>query len=399
MSHNVDRFKQFGMSMVLVAASGMGPKVVSKPGCLMDIPMKLKEKKINKVLVTTTPGFIKRGTLQGFFDAVKAQGIQMTLYSSVVPDPTVECVEEVVKAYKEGNCQAMVAIGGGSVMDCTKIAGARIVRPNMSVRDMKGTLKINKKLPLFIAVPTTAGTGSEATAAAVITDTVDGVHYKYPISDLKLLPHYAYLDADLTLGLPPFITATTGMDALTHAVEAYTNKFASPKTVKMAEKSVELISKNLLKAFLHGDNKAARGNMLNASYYGGVSITNNFVGNIHAIAHAVGALYHIPHGLANAVIMPYVLEQYGDSVQKKLAALAEVAGLSGSTEKEKAAAFIQWIRSMNKKMGLPSCIPELKKEDYPIIIERAIKEANPAYPVPQMWQEEEFKKVLDQLLP
>ena len=415
------------------------PEVIKGAGVLHKIPEMLKssgqmqksgpkqQSTSTSVLVATTPGFIRRGTLESFFEELRQAGIAVTVFSEVVPDPTIECVEAMVTKYVLGNCQAFVAIGGGSVIDCAKAAAARIACPGKQIRDMKGLLKIHTKLPDFYAVPTTAGTGSEATAASVVTDTVNGSHYKYAISDPCLIPKYAVLDPELAIDLPPHITAATGMDALTHAVEAYTNKYPSKLVREMALNSVKLIYENLPVAFALEpwvmDEAAlkARENMLLASYEAGVAFTNNFVGYVHAVAHGVGALYGIPHGQANAIILPYVLEQFGDAAVKPLAELADAAGLTKNVEMKKeaeltrgvdttkrerlteaderklAAEFIDSIRRMNEAFGIPARIEELKEEDFETLIDRAIAEANYTYPVPQIWGREEFRNLLKKL--
>ena len=269
----------------------------------------------------------------------------------------------------------------------------------MTIRQMRGMLKINRALPPFYAVPTTAGTGSEVTVASVVTDTVDGVHYKYAISDPCLVPKCAVMDAALTTSLPPAITAATGMDALTHAVEAYTNRFASKFVRKKALDAVHMIYENLPVVYAEGNNVKARENMLLASYYAGLAFTNNFVGYVHAVAHALGALYGIPHGQANAIVMPYVMEQYGKSAEKELSELADVANIDGHTQAEKASNFIESMRKMNRDMQIPCKVEQLKESDFDTIISRALKEANPAYPVPAIWGKKDFEKLLKKLLP
>lgn len=393
---NIHRVRQWIMSRSTGLIS-REPEVIKGSGSLLKIPEMLTAAGHSSVMVATTPGFIKRGTLQPFFDEMKKAGIKTAVFSEVVPDPTIECVEKLATAYVLGNCQAMVALGGGSVIDCAKAAAARVACPGKQIRDMKGLLKIHRKLPDFYAVPTTAGTGSEATAAAVVTDIVDGLHYKYSINDTCLIPKYAVLDPELLVDLPPANTAATGMDALTHAVEAYTNKYPSQLVKKMALDSVKLIYENLPTAFEDGRNIEAREKMLLASYEAGVAFTNNFVGYVHAVAHGIGALYEMAHGKANAIILPYVMEQFGKAAEKALAELAEAAGIEGENDADKAVAFIESMREMNRAFGIPDKIEELKESDYDILIDRAISEGNYTYPVPAIWGREDFRKLLDSL--
>lgn len=376
----------------------MMAKEVHGNGSLLLIPGMLKESGKKKVFVITTSGTIRRGTLTEFFEKLESNGIGYEVFSDVCPDPTVECVEAAAKAYKDAECDSAVAVGGGSVMDCAKVALARVVCPKKPIRKMKGLMKVHHKIPDLYAVPTTAGTGSETTVAAVITDTVDGRHYKYAVSDMCLIPKYAVLDPSLTFGLPAPITATTGMDALTHAVEAYTNCFASFAVKRRAIQAVNLIYENLPRAYQNGQDIEARKGMLIGSFYAGIAFTNNFVGYVHAIAHAVGALYGIAHGEANAIILPVVLEEFGQKAEHKLAKLAKAAGIQADSERELAIGFIESIRNMNRSMGIPEKLAQLKAEDFEIIAERAFKEGVPAYPTPVIWTREDFKHVLEKLM-
>jgi len=386
------RARQFCFSAFMYAAPLRDAKVISGAGSIYKIPELVKQEGAKKVLVVTTPGFIRRGSLVSFFESLTKAGLSYAVFSEVQPDPTTDCIEEAVALYRQEKCEVIVAIGGGSVIDCAKALGARVARPKKTIPQMAGLLKVLKRIPNIYAVPTTAGTGSEATAGAVITNASD--HYKFTVLDLCLVPRYAILDPELTVGLPASITAVTGMDALTHAVEAYTNRFCSPAAKKHAFRAVKLIYENLLTAYEDGSNIKARENMLLASYYAGMAINSNFIGYVHAIAHGVGGLYGVTHGMANAIIMPYVLEAFGAAASKKLANLAELVGISSGTEQEKAKAFIASIREMNQKMNIPNKVAELQEKDFKTLTSRAVKEGNPTYPVPVIWEEKEFEEVL-----
>ena len=280
----------------------------------------LKKKKCKNVLIITDAGIHKLGLTDRLEKVLTDSSIPYILYDKTVANPTTVNVAEALELYHENNCQAIIGFGGGSSMDCAKAVGARVAKPHQSLAKMKGILKVHKKLPLLIAVPTTAGTGSETTLAAVIVDAE--TRHKYAINDFPLIPRYAVLDPKVTLSLPPFITATTGMDALTHAVEAYIGNSTTPGTRKNARDAVQLIFENLDTAYTDGSNKEARRNMLRASYFAGCAFTKSYVGYVHAVAHSLGGQYNVPHGLANAVLLPYVLEAYGKTIYKKLAALA-----------------------------------------------------------------------------
>lgn len=276
-----------------------------------DVPAVLQKRSIQKALIVTDPGIARLGLTASLERALTAQGIGATVYAETRANPTVSNVEEAAALYRENDCRAIIGFGGGSAMDCAKGVGARIAQPNKPINKMRGLLRVHRLLPLLIAVPTTAGTGSEVTLAAVITD--DETHYKYPINDFVLIPRFAVHDPEFTRGLPASITGQTGMDALTHAVEAFIGRSTTPYTRKMARQAVQLIHDNLLEAYEHGDDMRARRNMLLAAYKAGVAFTRSYVGYVHAIAHSLGGRYGIPHGLANAIILPHMLRAYGDA--------------------------------------------------------------------------------------
>ena len=195
--------------------------VAAGPGSIKELPAIIKRKGVDNVLLVTDEGLVNLGVPDGLIKAMETEGLRYTVFSDIQPNPTDLNVEAGLRSYKENNCQGIIAFGGGSPMDCAKGIAARLARPNKTVPQLQGILKVHKKIVPFWAVHTTAGTGSETTVAAVITEA--STHHKASINDPSILPKYAVLDPELTKGLPPFITATTGMDALCHAVEAYTN--------------------------------------------------------------------------------------------------------------------------------------------------------------------------------
>lgn len=373
------------------------PELLSGEGSIRKLPEFIKSKGIDSVLVVTDNGLYSLGMLDGMFEEMDKIGLKYTLFKDVVPNPTIDNIEAGIALYKEGNCKGIVAFGGGSPMDCAKGIGARIARPNKPVSKMKGVLKVLKKIPPFFAVPTTAGTGSEATLAAVITDSK--THDKYAINDPVLIPHYAVLDPELTVKLPKHITSTTGMDALTHAVEAYIGRSNNKLTSDLSEKATKLIFENITKAYDNGEDIEARQNMQLAAYYAGISFARAYVGYVHAIAHSLGGQYGVPHGLANSVILPYVLDYFGESAYPRLARLAEIVGIDGKDDAEKAKGFIEGIRKLNEHMNIPKYIKAkdggdlIRDEDIPVMVERAYKEANPLYPVPKFMGREELTQM------
>lgn len=370
------------------------PYLLKGPGAVKDLPALIKSKGIMNVLVVTDKGLMGLHLLDGMFEALETQGIKYSVYDGVQPNPTIDNIEEARRIYLRNNCKGIIAFGGGSPMDCAKAAGARVTNPNQQVVDMRGQLKIRHALPPFFAVPTTAGTGSETTLAAVVSN--PKTHEKNAINDPKLRPKYAVLDPELTLGLPPHITSTTGMDALTHAVEAYIGRSNTKTTEKYAEDATKLIFENLETAYKDGKNVAARENMLIASFYAGMAFTRAYVGYVHAIAHNLGGIYGTPHGLANAVILPYVLEYFGESAYERLARLADVAGITNQSQsnEEKAKLFIAKIKEMNKNMNIPEHFDFIEDKDIPTLVERALKEGNPLYPVPKIMDENDCREVI-----
>lgn len=355
----------------------------------------LEKKKISRILVITDAGIASLGLMNPLLLALEKHNVKATIYKDTVANPTITNVEEARTCYLSKKCQAIIGFGGGSSMDCAKITAARVAKPRQSVSKMRGILKILKKLPLLIAIPTTAGTGSETTLAAVITN--DQNHHKYPINDFCLIPKYAVLDANVTLKLPKHITGTTGMDALTHAVEAYIGRSTTPHTRSMAEKAVTLIYHNLKRAYDNGMDVEARTNMLHAAYCAGIAFTQSYVGYIHGIAHSLGGQYGTPHGLANAVILPHFLREYGPSCHKRLGTLAKRCGIAAPWDSNAVASekFIDWIDQMNQSMDIPKYLDGILMDDIPVMAAHADKECNPLYPVPKLMDAKELEKMYD----
>jgi len=366
------------------------PEIINSCSMLGSV---FKEEKISSVIIVTDKGIVANGLIKPLEDVLTKNGVAYTVYSGTQPNPTVENVEEAVALYRKNDCDGIIAIGGGSSMDCAKALGARIAYPKRSVHQMKGIMRILRPLPTLIAIPTTAGTGSEVTLAAIITES--SVHHKYALMSFPLIPHYAVLDASLTYSLPPHLTATTGMDALTHAVEAYIGRSTTAETRRLAREAVKLVFENVEKAYLNGHDHAARDNMLHATYKAGVAFSKSYVGYIHAVAHSLGGQYSTPHGLANAVIMPYVLTRYGESAYKKLHELGIAAGVCSQSDTHEAGAhkFIAAIKNLNAKMGIPEKLDHIKKEDIGKMARHAEKEANPLYPVPRLMTKPELEEI------
>ena len=347
-----------------------------------ELPDTLKQHKIKKILIVTDPGIVACGLMTKITSVLAKEKISYSVYDQTSANPTVRNVEEALALYQKEHCKALLAIGGGSAMDCAKALGARIACPKKTLGQLKGTLHVLHRIPLLIAVPTTAGTGSENTLAAVITD-----------YDFVLIPRYAILDAELTYSLPPHLTATTGMDALTHAVEAYIGRSTTKETREKALLAVKTIYQNIETAYHDGHNHAAREQMLNAAYLAGFAFSRSYVGYVHAVAHSLGGQYNIPHGLANAVLLPEVLESYGSCIHQKLHMLGCAAGVCTEQDSIKAGAgkFIASIRTLNKSMGIPDFLSGIQERDIETMSVHAAKEANPLYPVPKLMTRKEME--------
>lgn len=375
------------------------PFLLKGEDSLLKIKDVLNENKKQSVLLVSDAFLSSTNYFQELVNDLEKNNIKVSIFNKVIPNPTIDNIEEGLSIYKENNCSAIIAYGGGSPIDCAKGIAARATNPKRPIPKMKGLLKVKHKPAFLIAIPTTAGTGSEATVAAVISNAK--THEKYAINDPKLIPLYAVLDPKLLVSLPGKVTSTTGMDALTHAVEAYIGGSNTKATRKEAKEAVLLIKNNLLKSYQNPTDLEARNNMQIASYKAGLAFTRAYVGYVHAIAHTLGGMYGVPHGLANAVILPHVLRKFGSSCYTRLAELADYISLTDKdkTKKEKAEAFIGFIDELNAQMNIPNKIENvIQEKDLPIMVKRAIKEANPLYPVPDLWDEKDFLEIFKEIM-
>ena len=358
------------------------PKILSGAE---DIARVIKQKGFSRVLIVTD-GFLKSsGATQNLENTLVKENLQIAVFSQVNANPTVINVESGLEIYKEHNAECIIAFGGGSAMDCATAIGARVAYPRKSLEKLKGLLKVRKKIPLLFACPTTAGTGSEVTVTSVITDSEK--HHKYTMNSFALIPSYAVLDAKATLTLPKHLTSTTGMDALTHAVEAFIGRSTTRSTRAQATQATKLIFENILTAYNQPTNLVARENMLKAAYLAGLAFTKSYVGYVHAIAHSLGGKYNVAHGLANSVLLPVVLKGYGKSAHKKLYKLALATGVCEKQDSYEVGAkkFIQKIEFLLQEMSIPTYIDKIEEKDILEMAEHADKEANPLYPVPKLF--------------
>jgi len=361
-------------------------------GTLYEVPKRLDEQDIHCVMVVTSPGFVRRGVIASFTRDLLVHGVTAAVFSDVNRDPDIACAEQVAAFFRSHGCEAIVAIGGGSVIDCAKVAGALVARPKKQVHDFVGSMKIGTPIPYLVAVPTTAGTGSEASAMAVVVD--EEQQRKLVISDFALIPDIAVLDANLLVDLSPTQTALAGMGALSHAVEAYLNRYGSRSVRANAAEAVMLIFKNLKASYDDGDNVKRREDLLMASYYAGVASSNAMTGYVDALSRIVSARYRVQQNLVEAVLLPVILREYGKAAESRLAQLAVMVGLHGETELSLATHFVAKVRSLAESLDIPAGLAEIHEADIPVLAAQAEAEANPACPVPEVWGPERFENVL-----
>lgn len=387
------------MGIVIKRINVPEPELLTGDGSIKKLPAQLEKSNVRRALIVTDKGISGLGLTSGLIGALEDMDIVVTVFDSVQANPTIQNIEDGLKIYSRSRCEGIIAFGGGSPIDCAKLIGARASNFERSVVQMRGGFKIPKKLPPLYAVPTTAGTGSECTLAAVVTDPENSE--KFSVASPHIVPLSATLDPELMLSLPPHITAHTGMDALTHAVEAYIGKIGTSYTDAQAEKAVKIIFEDLEIVFKNGKDLQRRANMALASYCAGLAFTRALVGYVHAIAHNLGGLYGVPHGKANAIVLPYILEFSREACQVRLARLAVVAKLGDSSEpkKELSLRFIEKIKAMNVDMDIPSKVDELKEADIALIARRALREGNPGYPVPKLMNQRDCENILMRLLP
>lgn len=351
-----------------------------------------------KILIVTDSVISKLGLLKPMTDALTAGGAQFVVFDEITPDAPIPLVEKGIAFYQENGCDAIVAFGGGSSMDASKAIAVAISNPK-PLRQLAGYLKGLRAPVKIYAVPTTAGTGSEVTVAAVISDPEK--HTKLVIVDPRMVPKMAALDPSLMTGLPPHITAATGIDALTHAIEAFVGNWTTPYSDGMALSAVGLIFENLRTAYTNGKNLEAREKMALASTYAGFAFTRANVGYVHAIAHQFGGLYHTAHGLANAIMLPHVLKYSAPVITERLALLAIRAKVGTEDESSDVLAqkFLDAVDQLNADLGIPTCLDALKESDIPALAKAACHEAHTGYPVPRYMSQAQCENLIRQVLP
>lgn len=363
---------------------------------LEDIGDILKTERLLKPLIITDSTLSSIGAAEPIKKLLVEKGFNFAFFDGAFPNPTTDLADGAAKVYTENSCDCLIAFGGGSPIDLAKAVAIKSVCPDKKLVKFGGILKVHRRLPVLIAIPTTAGTGSETTLAAVLVDSA--TRRKFAINDFPLIPKYAILDSVTLHSLPPHIAVATGLDALTHAVEAYIGRSTTKETRTDAEIAVKLIFENLDKAVNH--ESSAERLMLYASHYAGRAFTRSYVGYIHAVSHTLSGKYNLAHADTNAVLMPRILRRYGRTVYNKLARLAVASGIGEESENKETLAerFISKIENINKKYNIPEYIPEIKEEDIKILARYASKEANPLYPVPVLWDASELEKIYREVM-
>lgn len=340
----------------------------------------------NQKVLIIIPSYVSQNEVfLDFILKLQEHNIEYQISLCDIANPSLQLVDEYYNKYRP---DLIISIGGGSVIDLGKLLAIKVTNKK-DLRKMRGILKVKKKPIVQIAVPTTSGSGSEATVAAVVS--CEKTHEKYPINDPKIVPKYAVLESRFTVTLPKHLTSTTGMDALTHAIECYLGKANTKDTLKNSVDAIKLIFNSLEIVYNQPDNLEHRLNMQKAAYLAGCAFTRGYVGYVHAIAHQMGGLYNTPHGLANAILLPYVLEEYGKSIKTKVDKLGKLLGINDFD-------LLEHIVNMNERLNIPKHIDNLKEEDFDLIIERAKKEAHPLYPVPKLFSDQNFKNILNKAL-
>ena len=382
MTHLTARFRIRALGFAARLAPARTPFMLTGPGSSVELARLIADRGTRSVIVVTDGVLVELGVVAPVVTALKEAGLAVTVFSDVQPDPSIDIVMAGVKQLRASGATAVLAVGGGSPIDTAKAmiacnAGGR--RPE----DLDGYFKVRGPVLPFFAVPTTAGSGSEVTIASVVTD--PGAGRKFAIVDNKLVPAAIALDPNLMVGLPQHVTVAAGMDALTHAIESHLSTLSTPATQALSVAAARVIFRDLPRAYEDGRDIAARQSLAVASCLAGLAFTKASVGYVHAIAHQLGPLYHLPHGYLNAILLPYVLELSMDDATPRMAELARACGLGedGDDPRTLAMSLIDGIRRLNADIGIPPTIEQIADADIPEIVRRALAEAHGTYPVPK----------------
>ena len=369
------------------------PFVIEGTNSSLEIVNVIKENKLQRPLIIVDPFIDQIGLMKHTLDSLDQNNIKYIKNIDVKSEPNVLMIEDIVSIYEESNCDSIIAVGGGSIIDTAKLVGARITNPNKSISKMKGVLKVRKQIPFTITIPTTSGSGSECTVAAVVKDG----HSKYAVNSPKLVPNVAVLDPMFTISLPVSLTLTTGMDALTHAIECYIGNSNTKTTYQDSIEAISLILNSLESLLTNTQDVEKRLQMQKASYLAGAAFTRGYVGYVHSIAHALGAYYNIPHGEANAVLLPLVLEKYKEKIKNKMLKLVDKLDESNIPNEEKLSLFYSKIKSLSLKVKKSIGFTKIDSKDYQELIKHIQKETWPLYPVPRYLEDSELIDIFEKV--
>ncbi|AVH26173.1 iron-containing alcohol dehydrogenase [Vibrio diabolicus] len=390
LKHRLYRTYTAGLKIAALILPMPRPTLFSGPGSMNELLESMTELGFKRVLLVTDEGLVQVGIVDKVLKAAAQLDLQLDVFSKVQPDPTYDQVESGLEAYHHFHCEGILALGGGSAMDCAKVIAAKVTNKR-PIKKLAGLLKVwRMPAPLF-AIPTTAGTGSEVTIAAVVSD--PSSHIKTPLMDPKLAPLMAALDANLMIGLPPKITADTGVDALTHAIEAYVSRNATQETRAYSVAAIKLIFKHLPRVVAQGDDVEARHKMAMASYYAGLAFTKASLGYVHAFAHTFGAKYGIPHGMANGLALLPVLRFSLSEIESQLRKLDALTA-EGQSGEASAQHFLTHVESLFASIDIKQKSALIKREDADALVDLILKEAHWNYPVPKFMSREECTQLL-----
>ena len=346
-------------------------KIIYGAGKVQVLGEELKALKANKVMLITDKGLIKSGLMDKVTNIIDSVNIDYIIYDKIEANPKDYNIEDCAKEARKESVDIIVAFGGGSSIDAAK-AVTVLAKQAGKVKDYQGKGKIKDDCLPLITIPTTAGTGSEITFSSVITDTKE--KFKFTIKSIEIAAKVAIVDPELTLTVPPLITASTGMDALTHAIEAYTASCTEPIAEAIALYAVELISHNIEEAVKDGSNIIARDKMMMGSLMGGLSFSHADVASVHCMAESLGSIYDAPHGMCNAILLPFVMEHNLPFVEYKYARIARAMGIEGKDDHMAAVKAIEYIKELSKKIELPG-IKDLNvnPDDFELLSEMSLK--------------------------
>ena len=388
------------MSKLSVAVRKPVIKIVSKPtpvtyigpGRARETGRLLRTLGVRKALVITDGFLHQSGLLDGLLESIRETDVEYGVFDGVQPDPTFAIVAEAKQACD--GCDAVVAVGGGSVLDTAKAVAAAVAN-HPSAEALAGMLKVRRRPLPLIAVPTTAGTGSETTVAAIISDTA--THSKKQLLDPKLVPMFAILDPELTVGLPKHTTAHTALDALTHALEAYVAGYADEETDRQARMAVRLIFKYLPRVQEDPADLEGREGLLTASFFAGMAFTRTYVGYVHAFAHTIGGKFGVPHGLANAVLLPHIMRYYLPVSYHRFAELARMLhlGTPGDSDQTLATRFVKLLYQLNRQLEIPARFEKFPASAIEDVIDMAFRECHGTYPVPRYFTRAHARKLME----